>query len=80
MASPVTAGVAALVLSYFPDLSASQLKDILMKSVRSLNNLRVYQPGSGEEVKFSSLSVSGGIINAAEAVKLAESMTLKKKR
>lgn len=80
MASPVTAGVAALVLSYFPDLSASQLKDILMKSVRSMNNLRVTQPGSGEEVKFSSLSASGGIINAAEAVKLAESMTLKKKR
>ena len=80
MASPVTAGVAALVLSYFPELKADQLKDILMKSVRSLNNLRVYQPGTGEEVKFSSLSVSGGIINAAEAVKLAESMTLKKKR
>lgn len=80
MASPVTAGVAALVLSYFPDLKANQLKDILMKSVRSLNNLRVYQPGTSEEVKFSSLSVSGGIINAAEAVKLAESMTLKKKR
>ncbi|OEK07266.1 hypothetical protein BFP71_05005 [Roseivirga misakiensis] len=80
MASPVTAGVAALLLSYFPDLEASQLKDIIMKSVRSVNGLKVYQPGTGEEVKFSSLSASGGIINAAEAVKLAESMTLKKKK
>lgn len=80
MASPVTAGVAALVLSYFPELTAEQLKDILMKSVRSMNGLNVYQPGTGEEVKFSSLSVSGGIINAAEAVKLAESMSLKTKR
>ncbi|HEY9117854.1 MAG TPA: S8 family peptidase [Roseivirga sp.] len=79
MASPVTAGVAALVLSYFPDLKAEQLKDILMKSVRGVD-VKVNQPGTGEEVKFSSLSVSGGIINAYEAVKLAESMTLKGKK
>lgn len=79
MASPVTAGVAALVLSYFPDLKAEQLKDILMKSVRGVD-VKVNQPGTGEEVKFSSLSVSGGIINAYEAVKLAESMNMKGKR
>lgn len=36
MASPVTAGVAALLLSYFPDLEAEQIKDILMKSVRGV--------------------------------------------
>lgn len=79
MASPVTAGVAAMLLSYYPDLSADQVKDILMKSVRSLNNLTVSQPGTGEEVMFKDLSVSGGIINAYEAVKLAESMTIKSK-
>ncbi len=80
MASPVTAGVAAMLLSYFPDLKAEQVKDILIRSSRSLGGLRVPTPGSGDDVKFSDLSVSGGIINAAEAVKLAESMTLKKKR
>lgn len=80
MASPVTAGVAAMLLSYFPDLKAEQVKDIIMRSSRSLDGLRVPTPGSGDEVRFSDLSVSGGIINAAEAVKLAESMTLKKKR
>lgn len=80
MASPVAAGVAALVMSYYPDFSADQVKDILMKSVRSLNNLKVSQPGSGEEVLFKELSVSGGIINAYEALKLAESMSMKKKR
>ena len=77
MASPVTAGVAALLLSYYPELSADQVKDILMKSVRSFNDLTVSQPGTGEEVLFKDLSVSGGIINAYEAVKLAESMTMK---
>lgn len=80
MASPVTAGVAALLLSYYPDLSADQVKDILMKSVRSLNNLEVSQPGTGEMVMFKELSVSGGIINAYEAVKMAESMTMKGKK
>ncbi len=80
MASPVTAGVAALLLSYYPELSADQVKDILMKSVRSLNNLTVSQPGTGEDVLFQELSVSGGIVNAYEAIKLAESMTMKKGR
>lgn len=79
MASPVTAGVAALLLSYYPDLSADQVKDILMKSVRSLD-LEVAQPGSNEQVSFKELSVSGGIVNAYEAVKLAESMTMKKRK
>lgn len=76
MASPVTAGVAALLLSYFPDLSAEQVKDILMKTARGVDN-KVIMPGTGEEVKFKKLSVSGGIINAFEAVKRADSMKIK---
>ena len=79
MASPVTAGVAAMLLSYFPDLNAEQLKDILMQSVRKLDGLEVTLPGTlAQEVKFSSLSKSGGIINAYEAVKLAQSMSVGK--
>ena len=73
MASPVTAGVAALLLSYFPHLKPGKIKDILIQSVRSVDGVKVGKPGSGEEVDFAELSVSGGIINAAEAVKLAES-------
>tara|TARA_R110001599_G_scaffold27174_2_gene95712 strand:+ start:5248 stop:6876 length:1629 start_codon:yes stop_codon:yes gene_type:complete len=81
MASPVTAGVAAMLLSYFPDLNADQLKDILMKSVRKLDGIKVTKPGTfDQEVNFSKLSKSGGIINAYEAVKMAESMTLGKKK
>jgi len=80
MASPVTSGVAALLLSYYPDLSADQVKDILMKSVRSLNDLTVSRPGTGEDVRFKELSVSGGIVNAYEAIKMAESMTMKGKK
>ena len=76
MASPVVAGVAAMLLSYFPDLTAEQVKDVMMRSVRKLNRLKVYEPGSDKLVKFSKLSVSGGIVNAYEAAKLAMSMNL----
>ncbi len=75
MASPVTVGVAALLLSYFPELSTLQLKDILLKSTRKFDNLKVVKPGSKEEVLFSDLSISGGLVNAYEAVKMTRSIT-----
>ena len=40
-----------------------------------MDGFKVTEPGSVDNiVNFSKLSVSGGIINAYEAVKLAESM------
>lgn len=80
MASPVTAGVAALLLSYFPDLKATDVKDILMKSVRTFDGLMVTKPGTKDEkVDFAELSISGGIVNAYEAVKLADSRKISSK-
>lgn len=77
MASPSTAGVAALLWSYFPELSALQVKDILLKSTRKFDNLKVIKPGSKEEVLFSDLSSTGGLVNAYEAVKMANGMRRK---
>jgi subtilisin family serine protease len=71
-ASPATAGVAALLLSYYPELTAAQVKDILRQSTRKFDGLKVTKPGSAEEVPFSTLSSTGGLVNAFEAVKLAE--------
>ena len=80
MASPVTAGVAALLLSYYPNLTPATIKDILMKSVRTFDGLMVIKPGTRDEtVNFTDLSVSGGIVNAYEAVKLAESLKIRSK-
>lgn len=80
MAAPSTSGVAALVMSYYPQLSATQVKNIIKKSSRKFNNLMVNKPGKeGELVNFSELSITGGLINAKEAIKLAESMTLNQK-
>ena len=72
MACPATTGVAAIIMSYFPDLTADQVKDILKESTRKFDGLKVTKPGSAEEVSFNQLSATGGLVNAYEAVKLAE--------
>ncbi|HEX6891090.1 MAG TPA: S8 family peptidase, partial [Chryseolinea sp.] len=72
MACPATAGVAALIMSYFPDLTADQVKSILTESTRKFDGLKVTKPGSADEVPFSQLSATGGLVNAYEAVRLAE--------
>lgn len=72
MASPVVAGVAALILSYYPDLSARQLKQIIEKTASPLPDNMVNKPGAKDEtIDFSELSTSGGLVNVYEALKLA---------
>lgn len=80
MASPVVAGLAALLMSYYPDLTARQVKSVIEKSSTQLaTGVKVNKPGTDEEVSMLDLSRSGGIVNAYEAVKLAESLTNEKK-
>jgi len=72
MASPVVAGVAALLMSYFPDLSAADVKGILVASAARHATQRVVRPGSEDtRVSFGTLSASGGIVNVYSAVKMA---------
>jgi cell wall-associated protease len=78
MASPVVAGIAALILEYYPDLTAEQVKYVIEHSVVKFPGLMVKKPGSDTMVPFSSLSVTGGIVNAYDALKLAA--TIKGKR
>lgn len=80
MASPAAAGVAALVRSYYPELTASQVKHILMNSGTKID-LEVVKPGTGArygnapvKVPFSELSVSGRVVNAYNAVRMADRM------
>lgn len=78
MASPVTAGVAAFLLEYFPNLTAEQLKYVIEKSA-VVPSIKATKPGTKEEVSLSELSRTGGLVNAYEAAKLAESISSKHK-
>ncbi len=79
MACPSVAGVAAIVRGYFPELTAAEVKEVLMKTVVPYKG-KVYRPGGEmvegkkgpkyKEVKVSmaDLSISGGFVNVNNAV------------
>lgn len=71
MAAPVTAGVAAVIRSYYPQLTAAQVKSILMESAIKVKG-KVYKPGTKKKVAMTELCRTGGVVNLYEAVKLAE--------
>ncbi len=71
MACPSAAGVAALVWSQNPHLTAVEMKDLLMKSTRSRAGLLVRLPSDHkQDVLFETLSKTGGIIDAFRALSL----------
>ncbi len=73
MASPVVAGIAALILEYFPNLSPEQVKMVIEKSAQKpLENVR--NPDTGDMVSLSDISKTGGLVNAYEAIKLAATL------
>jgi len=74
MASPNAAGVATLIREYYPNLKAAQVKQILMQSGTSLN-LEVMVDEKRIKIPFSEASVSGKIVNAYNALKMAEEMS-----
>lgn len=101
MAAPVASGVAAAIMSYYPNLSAADVKAIMMQSATNYSKVkiertverkavgkffarifiskkknessemppRVYKSKS---VRFGDMSVTGGVVNLYEALKLAE--------
>lgn len=75
MAAPVVSGVAALIKSYFPEISAAELKSLLVESSNKYPKLSVNMPGSGfgntKQTKFKKLSSSYGVVSAVNAAKLA---------
>jgi subtilisin family serine protease len=81
MASPVVAGMAAVIRSYYPQLSASEVKEAIMKSVTSVDQMvqKPTEAGKGERVSFSTLSVSGGVANLYNALLIAEQIAAAKK-
>jgi subtilisin family serine protease len=71
MAAPAVAGMAALIRSYYPKLSAAQVKQVILDSGLPLTT-KVVVGGDASNVKpFAELSSSGKIANAFNALILA---------
>lgn len=80
MASPNVAGVAALIRSYYPNLKAAEVKQILMESGLPIS-LNVALGGDPAKTRsFSELSRTGKIVNAYNAIIMADKMSREKKK
>jgi subtilisin family serine protease len=74
MSTPVVAGIAALIRSNYPDLTALQVKQIIESSVSIPDSsLPNFKPGAQREpIAFNNLSKTGGIVNAYLSISLAD--------
>lgn len=73
MASPVVSGLGALLRSYFPHLTAVQVKEIIMNSVSKVEQkVKINDEGNSKKVHLKDISITGGIVNAYNAVLLAQ--------
>ncbi|MFV7236441.1 S8 family peptidase [Flavobacterium sp. ZB4R12] len=77
MAAPNAAGVAALIRSHYPKLSAQQVKHILMDSGVAITTDVVVGGKPNDIRSFATLSKSGKIVNAYNALLMAEKMSKK---
>lgn len=83
MAAPVVTGVAALIMAYYPELSAAQVKDIIKRSSVRYTKGKVNRPGEEAgsreaETRFKKLSNTGGVANVYYALQMAEKVSKKK--
>ena len=75
MAAPAVAGVAALIRSYYPKLSAAQVKQILMDSGLAIKT-KVIVGGDTDDVRpFADLTKSSKMVNAYNALIMASKMS-----
>ena len=72
MATPVVVGAAALIFSRYPQLTAPQVKELLMQSVTRVDHtVMVHGDGAPAAVPFSDVCITGGVVNVYAALKLA---------
>ncbi len=79
MAAPSVSGVAALIRSYYPSLSASEVKHILMDSGITVPiNVTIGEEDMELEKPFSETCKSGKMVNAYNALLMAKKIASKK--
>ena len=72
MAAPMVSGVAALLKSYYPSLTMVQIKNIILLSAKYYGKTKQILPGTDSKVRFEEMSVTGGVVDLVEAVKMCE--------
>ncbi|MCC8359517.1 S8 family serine peptidase [Salinimicrobium sediminilitoris] len=75
MAAPAVAGVAAMIRSYFPNLSDDQVKQVIMNSGLTSSATVIIGGDPSNTRKFSELSTSGKMVNLYNAMILADKMS-----
>ena len=75
MASPAVAGVAAMIRSYYPNLSAKQVKAILMDSGLTSNTQVILGGDQSRKDNFNNLSTSGKMVNMYNAFIMADKIS-----
>ncbi|MDA9089838.1 S8 family peptidase [Maribacter arcticus] len=71
MAAPAVAGVAALVMSQYPSLTAAQVKNILLQSGLPIKAKVILGGDNAKSASLDQISTSGKIVNAYNALVLA---------
>ncbi|MBA5792067.1 S8 family serine peptidase [Flavobacterium sp. xlx-214] len=79
MASPNAAGVAAMIRSYYPKLSAAQVKQIMKDSGVAVNKQVIVSGDAKDKRNFTELSTSGKFVNLYNALILADKVAKGKK-
>jgi subtilisin family serine protease len=68
MACPMVSGAAAMLKSYFPDMTMKQIAEVLLSTSKSYKGVQQKHPETKEMADFVTLSVTGGVINLKNAV------------
>lgn len=78
MAAPAVAGIAAMIRSFYPKLTASQVKHIIMDSGLSSSATVVVGGDPANTAEFAELSTSGNMANLYNALILADKVSKQK--
>ncbi|TBW25855.1 S8 family peptidase [Gramella sp. KN1008] len=78
MAAPAVSGIAAIIRGYYPQLSAAQVKQVIMDSGLTTNASVIVGGDRNNTQKFQNLSTSGKMANLYNALILADQIAKNK--
>jgi subtilisin family serine protease len=75
MASPAVAGIAAMIRSHYPNITAAQVKQILMDSGLTSNTPVILGGDPSRTSNFNKISKSGKMVNMYNAIIMADKIS-----